>query len=485
MRVLARAAGASDLADTRASARSPAWPIRRPTSPRSAPAEWRPDRGDSCRDRAYRGLGRAARPYTEVVTRTLRNRSAALHDFLDMLSHRFVAFFARAGVKYRLNRSAETAATATPPQTRSGRRGVAGVHRLCDAASRRAARGRGRAAAALFRAVRRPPALRRAAGRAGLRLARPQGRGGAVRRRLALPRPRSADRARGGAQPGAWNRLGVDAAIGVRAWDPQARIILRIGPLDRAASSAAAGPPGLAAAGVAGARLSRLSRSGLPSIRCSPGPRCRRCVSTQRADPPPRLGWNTWIPAPEGPPAGTLRADADDALFEAERIEAEELAGRAAIERGRRELGRRLRHRPALSAGLLPPPVAAPSQPRLPARRRRPHRDDPDAPLSYLELGSAGFECWCSAACTSAWQLIGIDNPAVIAGARVFLADAGIANAEFIEADLRISPTTPPPRFVTLNRWSCSGWRNDRRKPGIGAGWFGKLVVRSSASAAV
>ena len=31
---------------------------------------------------------------------------------------------------------------------------------------------------------------------------------------------------------GAWCRLGVDAAAGVRAWDPQARIILRIGPLD-------------------------------------------------------------------------------------------------------------------------------------------------------------------------------------------------------------------------------------------------------------
>jgi predicted component of type VI protein secretion system len=30
-----------------------------------------------------------------VLTATLRSRSAALHDFLDMLSHRLVAFFAR------------------------------------------------------------------------------------------------------------------------------------------------------------------------------------------------------------------------------------------------------------------------------------------------------------------------------------------------------------------------------------------------------
>ena len=33
---------------------------------------------------------------------------------------------------------------------------------------------------------------------------------------------------------GAWNQLGVDAAIGIQSWDPQARIVLRIGPLDRA-----------------------------------------------------------------------------------------------------------------------------------------------------------------------------------------------------------------------------------------------------------
>src|SRR5205823_5536129 len=41
-----------------------------------------------------------------------------------------------------------------------------------------------------------------------------------------------------GRHPGSWNRLGVDAAIGVRAWDPQARIILRVGPLDRKAFAA-------------------------------------------------------------------------------------------------------------------------------------------------------------------------------------------------------------------------------------------------------
>ena len=36
------------------------------------------------------------------------------------------------------------------------------------------------------------------------------------------------------------------------------------------------------------------------------------------ADPPPRLGWNTWLTAP----AGTRRKDAADAVFEAEVVEA-------------------------------------------------------------------------------------------------------------------------------------------------------------------
>jgi type VI secretion system protein ImpH len=59
------------------------------------------------------------------------------------------------------------------------------------------------------------------------------------------------------------------------------------------------------------------------------GPEVPPLCLDARADPPTRLGWNSWIPAPEGPSAGTLRADAADALFEAERIEAEEPAGRA------------------------------------------------------------------------------------------------------------------------------------------------------------
>jgi type VI secretion system protein ImpH len=54
------------------------------------------------------------RTYTETVTQTRRGRSTALHEFLDMLGQRFVAFFARAASKYRPARAAEAAAAVDP-----------------------------------------------------------------------------------------------------------------------------------------------------------------------------------------------------------------------------------------------------------------------------------------------------------------------------------------------------------------------------------
>ncbi len=51
-----------------------------------------------------------------------------------------------------------------------------------------------------------------------------------------------------------------------------------------------------------------------------------------RSDPPPRLGWNTWIPGPAG--GFTTRADAADAVFEAEVIEAQHVNWRSEGEGG-------------------------------------------------------------------------------------------------------------------------------------------------------
>ena len=62
----------------------------------------------------------------------------------------------------------------------------------------------------------------------------------------------------------------------------------------------------------------------------------------------------------------------------------------------------------------------------------------PETPLSYLELGCGhGFGALVLAASNPAWRVTGIDfNPSHIAAARDLAAEAGIANATFIEADL-------------------------------------------------
>jgi type VI secretion system protein ImpH len=268
------------------------------------------------------------RPYTEFLTAALRRRSPAPHAFVDMLSHRFVAFFALAGAKYRLNRGAEAAA----------------------------APGRDRAAEALlaFTGYATPQLVPRLAvgvepllHYAGLFASRPR----SAEKLAALvsdwlgrkveivqfagawlpvpPDQRTALAA--GRNPGSWNRLGAEAAIGVRAWDLHARIILRIGPLDRASFATLlpdrAGLQRLVSLvraflgfEIAFAVNPVLAGPEVPPLRLDPG-----------ADPAPRLGWNSWIPAPEGLPLGQRRADAADALFEAEIVEAEELAAKGRL----------------------------------------------------------------------------------------------------------------------------------------------------------
>src|SRR5207245_5812626 len=62
----------------------------------------------------------------------------------------------------------------------------------------------------------------------------------------------------------------------------------------------------------------------------------------------------------------------------------------------------------------------------------------PGVPLCYLELGCGhGFGALALAVCNPCWRVTGIDfNPAHIAAARAFAAEAGITNARFLEADL-------------------------------------------------
>ena len=260
------------------------------------------------------------RSYSEIVTQSRRLRSTALHEFLDMLGHRFVAFFARAAVKYRPARAAETAALhdsqVPDPVTRTllaltgfgtphlAPRLLAGTDPVLHYAGVFATRPRSadRLGAMLSDWL-------------GMRVEVVEFAGAW----LGLPPDQ---RTRIGVN-GAFNRLSVDAAIGVRAWDPQARIVLRIGPLERA------GFERLLPDRPALHRLVSLVRAYLgfelgfavnPVLAASDVPPLRL---DSAAEPPPRLAWNTWLPGSPG--SQIRRTDAADAVFEAEVIEAQKI----------------------------------------------------------------------------------------------------------------------------------------------------------------
>jgi type VI secretion system protein ImpH len=261
------------------------------------------------------------RHYTDSVVQALRNRSSSLHAFLDMLSHRFVAFFARAGAKYRPARAAETASLATPPAQDP-------ISKVLLALT-----GHGTAHLTDRMLIGDEPLLHYA----GLFAMRPRSAerlgtlvsdwlgmrveviefAGAW---LNLPPDQ---RTRIGAI-GQFSQLSANAAAGVRAWDPQARVILRIGPLDRA------GFERLLPDRLALRRLVSLVRAFVgfeigfainPVLAAGAVPPLRLDAT---ADPPPRLGWNTWLEPVVG---GRRRTeDAGESVFEAEIIEAQGLA---------------------------------------------------------------------------------------------------------------------------------------------------------------
>ena len=249
------------------------------------------------------------RLYTELAGQ--RSRGTALHAFLDLLAQRMIGFFAAAGSKYRLHRARETAALATSPAhdkpteallalTGYAMPGliehlVIGPDPLLHYAGFFAMRPRSadRLAAMLSDWLGGPVIIEEFAG-SWLNLPPDQ--------RTALG---------AGLQPGAWNRLGIDAAIGVRSWDVQARIILRIGPLSRAGFEALLPDrPGHA-------RLVSLVRAYLgleTSFAINPvlaGEAMFPALLAPGAGAP-RLGWNCWTAASRTP-----SADAREALFEA------------------------------------------------------------------------------------------------------------------------------------------------------------------------
>ena len=260
------------------------------------------------------------RHYSDAVVATQRGGSRALSGFLALLSERMIAAFAAAGAKYRPHRAADTSVLSAT-RTADGDPVAAVLLALTGYGIARLA-GRLPAGAAplrhyagLFAAH--PRSADRLEALASDWLGRP------VRVRqfagawLAVP-PDQRTRMPVGITPGAFTQLGHDAAAGVRAWDQQARIMLLIGPLDLPSfERLLPDRPALVA-------LVALVRSYVGfeigfAVNLVLGRDCVPALALRGdADPPPRLGWNTWLPLA---PGGVRRADVTDAVFEAEIVE--------------------------------------------------------------------------------------------------------------------------------------------------------------------
>ncbi len=262
--------------------------------------------------------GELPRPYTETVIAEQRRRSPGLADFLDALAQRPVAQFAGAGIKYRPHRAADAAAI----QTSAGQAGIrdglresllalagyafpgdtarlrVGPEPLLFYAGAFAARPRSadRLAALLSDWLGQTVTVDQFAG-SWISLGPDQ--------MSTLPR---------GDRPGQFSQLGIDAAIGARAWDIQSRIVLRVGPLSLAAFQALL--PGRRLL----ARLASLVQAYLegeigfavnPVLAADAVPHLELQTTT-----PPNLGWNCWLPT-----SGGRRDDAADAVFDVRDID--------------------------------------------------------------------------------------------------------------------------------------------------------------------
>jgi type VI secretion system protein ImpH len=169
--------------------------------------------------------------YTELIAQSGRNKSGGIVDFFDLLAQRLIVAFARAGIKYRLHRSAETSGNKADAVEPIGAGLLAltgyGTAHMTD----RLAAGPDilRHYAGFFAS--RPRSADRLAAMVSHYLSRPATIVEFAGSWLTLP-PDQQSRLPRGRVPGAFNRLGQDAAIGTRAYDQQARFIVRIGPLN-------------------------------------------------------------------------------------------------------------------------------------------------------------------------------------------------------------------------------------------------------------
>lgn len=238
--------------------------------------------------------GALPRHWTGSVAAERRKRSEALQAFLELLGRRFAAQFLVAGARTRPARNPELAEAAlaaaiglaTPHLAERLSAPLSAVLHHAGHLSNRL-RSAERLAALLAEEAAMPVAIVEFAG-GWLRVPESE--------RTRLPGP--------GTPPG-FGRLGYDAMAGAEVFDPQARFVVRVGPLD------AAGFARLLPGAALHRRLSELARLHVwpeqdfvfnPVLDPRALPDCRLGAGAVR------LGWTSWLPA-----STPRRAAADEA----------------------------------------------------------------------------------------------------------------------------------------------------------------------------
>lgn len=246
-----------------------------------------------------------------------QGHGATLGPLLDMLGDGMLAALAQAGVKYRLDRSIEAARFGPRPGPSMAEAALLAIAGFGGPAMMKQLRASSTPVlyyAGLF--ADRPRSAGRIAALAADWLGHPvtvvEFAGGWLEigddQQTALPR---------GHDGGAHCRLGVDATIGTRAWAPQARIILQVGPVSRDVFDALLPGRQDLKAFVALIRTYLGLRMAFAIRLVLKAPEVPAVCLSASDDPGPRLGWNTWLARS----ALTSGRDAGDACFDAETIE--------------------------------------------------------------------------------------------------------------------------------------------------------------------
>jgi type VI secretion system protein ImpH len=118
---------------------------------------------------------------------------------------------------------------------------------------------------------------------------------------------------------GVFSQLGVDAAVGVRAWSPEARILIGIGPLSWDGFQLLLPDTRTLQRVVSLVRAFIGMEQGFvisPVLAADQVVPLRLNAAAAIA---PMLGWNTWLPLSAG--SGKRQADAADAVFDSDVIE--------------------------------------------------------------------------------------------------------------------------------------------------------------------